>query len=28
VNLPQNTALEIGFAPPRDDAKKPAQTKP
>jgi hypothetical protein len=28
VNLPQNTPLEIGFAPPHDDAKKPAQAKP
>jgi len=28
VNLPQNTPLEIGFAPPHDDAKKPVQNKP
>jgi len=28
VNLPQNTRLEIGFAPPHDDEKKPALNKP
>ena len=28
VNLSQNTPLEIGFAPPHEDAKKPAQAKP
>ena len=28
VDLPQNTPLEISFAPPHDDSKKPAQAKP
>jgi hypothetical protein len=28
VDLKQNTQLEISFAPPHDDAKKPAQAKP
>jgi hypothetical protein len=28
VDLKQNTPLEIGFAPPHEDAKKPAQQKP
>src|SRR5262249_30610991 len=28
VTLPQNTPLEIGFALPRDETKKPAHAKP
>ena len=28
VDLKQNTPLEIGFSPPHEDAKKPAQPKP
>ncbi|HWZ98986.1 MAG TPA: hypothetical protein VN025_14605 [Candidatus Dormibacteraeota bacterium] len=28
VDLPQNTPLEIGFAPPHDETKKPAPAKP
>src|SRR5262249_46755809 len=28
VTLPQNTPLEVLFAPPRDNSKRPAQSKP
>lgn len=28
VTLPQNTPLEIGFAPPHDNSKRPVQAKP